>query len=57
MPSPSDYYADVQLLRGRRSWVKLAILLVAHLRRAGRTGWIASTSTGQLATHALHNMH
>ncbi len=28
MPSPSDYYADVQLLRGRRSWVKLAILLV-----------------------------
>ena len=28
MRSPSDYYADVQLLRGRRSWVKLAILLV-----------------------------
>ncbi|MED5198574.1 MAG: branched-chain amino acid ABC transporter permease, partial [Gemmatimonadota bacterium] len=28
MRATHDYYADVQLLRGRGSWVKLAILLV-----------------------------
>ena len=28
MRSSQDYYADVQLLRGRAAWVKLAILLV-----------------------------
>ena len=28
MRSTHDYYADVQLLRGRGSWVKLAILLI-----------------------------
>ncbi|MCZ6806361.1 MAG: branched-chain amino acid ABC transporter permease [Deltaproteobacteria bacterium] len=28
MRSTPDYYADVQLLRGRRAWIKLAVLLV-----------------------------